>query len=144
MNEITITIELVLAALLGGTIGFFRERDKKAAGLRTHTIVCLSCSLLMSLSIFMATKFPGSDAGRIAAQVVTGIGFLGAGTIIQSGETVRGLTTAATIWIAAAIGLSVGAGFYYAAILATIITLIVIEVFRRFEKMVFKDEAPNI
>ena len=133
-NEIIISLQLVLSAFLGGVIGFVRERDKKAAGLRTHTLVSVGSTLLMSLSIFMAAQFPGSDAGRIAAQVVTGIGFLGAGTIIQAQGTVRGLTTAASIWVASAIGLAVGAGFYIGALVSTLIALVVLELLRGIEK----------
>ena len=133
-NEIIISFQLVLSAVLGGFIGFVRERDKKAAGLRTHTLVSVGSTLLMALSIFMASKFPGSDAGRIAAQVVTGIGFLGAGTIIQAQGTVRGLTTAASIWVASAIGLAVGAGFYIGALVSTLIALVVLELLRGIEK----------
>ena len=95
----------------------------------------------MALSIFMDSKFPGSDAGRIAAQVVTGIGFLGAGTIIQAQGTVRGLTTAASIWVASAIGLAVGAGFYIGALVSTLIALIVIEVLRNIEKKYIRGDS---
>ena len=130
MNEMMIIFQLALAAIFGGAIGIFRERDKKSAGLRTHILVCVGSALFMQLSIYMAQKFPGADAGRIAAQVVTGIGFIGAGAIMQDRGSVRGLTTAASIWIAAAIGLSVGAEFYFAAFIATLIAVIAIEVLR--------------
>jgi putative Mg2+ transporter-C (MgtC) family protein len=134
MNEMTILLQLAVSTILGGSIGLVRERDKKSAGLRTHILVCLGSTLIMILSIYMAYKFPGADAGRIAAQVVTGIGFIGAGSIIQAGGSVRGLTTAASIWISAAIGLAVGAGLYFASIISTIIALIVIELLREVEK----------
>ncbi len=140
MNELMIGLQLVLSAFLGGVIGFVRERDKKAAGLRTHTLVCVGSTLLMQLSIYMSLAFPGSDPGRIAAQVVTGIGFLGAGTIIQSQGTVRGLTTAASIWVASAIGLAVGAGFYSASLVSTLIALIVLEVLRGIEKKYIRSD----
>lgn len=141
MNELVISFQLVLSAFLGGIIGFVRERDKKAAGLRTHTLVSVGSTLLMGLSIYMASQYPGSDAGRIAAQVVTGIGFLGAGTIIQAQGTVRGLTTAASIWVASAIGLAVGAGFYIGALVSTLIALIVLELLRGIEKKYMRGDG---
>ncbi len=143
MDEITIIAQLFLSGFLGGAIGFVRERDRKAAGLRTHTLVCVGSTLFMLVSIFMADKFPGADAGRIAAQVVTGIGFIGAGAIMQSGGAVRGLTTAASVWITAAIGLAVGCGLYTGAAAATLLTLIVIEVLRNIEKMYFRERPEN-
>lgn len=140
MDELAIVAQLVLAGFFGGAIGFVRERERKAAGLRTHTLVCVGAALFMMVSILMSEKFPGADAGRIAAQVVTGIGFIGAGAILRSGGNVRGLTTAASVWISAAIGLSVGSGFYTGAAAATLITLVVIEGLRNIEKKYFKEE----
>lgn len=134
MSDLLLTLQLLLATVLGGSIGFIREREKKAAGLRTHLLVCVGSTLLMQISIYMSQVFAGADAGRIAAQVVTGIGFLGAGTIIQSGGEVRGLTTAASIWVASAIGLAVGCGFYMGAVVCTIIVLVIIELLRELEK----------
>ncbi len=140
MNELVVFSQLVLSGFFGGAIGFVRERDRKAAGLRTHTLVCIGSTLFMMVSLFMADKFPGADAGRIAAQVVTGIGFIGAGAIMQSGGAIRGLTTATSVWVTAAIGLAVGCGFYSGAAAATLITLIVIVVLRKIEQIYFRQK----
>lgn len=126
-----ITIRLVMAALLCGVIGFERESKQQPAGFRTHLLVGMSSALMMILSItgfdaFLTTKYEGFiqlDPARIPSYVISGIGFLGAGTIIVHRGSVRGLTTAASIWTAAGIGLVVGAGMYYAATLATVISL---------------------
>nr|WP_234480714.1 MgtC/SapB family protein [Paraburkholderia aspalathi] len=122
---------LVLAALLGSVIGFERERLNWAAGLRTHMLVCVGSSLIMLVSAFGFADVLGEknvvlDPSRVAAQVVSGIGFLGAGSILLRGEIVRGLTTAASLWSVAGIGLAVGGGMYTAAIGATIIILIIL------------------
>ena len=98
---------LLLASLLGGAIGWEREHSGKPAGLRTNILICMAATLLTDLSVRLAPSFGGpADPGRIAAQIVTGMGFLGAGTIIQTRGTVTGLTTAATLWIVAAIGMA--------------------------------------
>jgi putative Mg2+ transporter-C (MgtC) family protein len=108
---------LLLAALLGGVIGLERELSGKPAGLRTNLLICVGAALLMEISINMAVDSGGSaDPTRIAAQIVSGIGFLGAGTIIQARGSIIGLTTAATIWVVAAIGMAVGGRFYVEAI----------------------------
>jgi putative Mg2+ transporter-C (MgtC) family protein len=122
---------LLLGALLGSLIGFERERLSWAAGLRTHMLVCVGSTLLMIVSAFGFHDILGSehvvlDPSRIAAQVVSGIGFLGAGSILLRGEVIRGLTTAASLWSVAAIGLAVGGGMYTASIAATIIILIIL------------------
>jgi len=121
------------AAVLGGVIGLEREVHGQAAGLRTHMIVALGSALMMIVSIRMGDAY-GGDRGRIAAQVVTGIGFLGAGAIMRLGTNVRGLTTAACIWTAAGIGLAIGEGWYIGAVAATILAFIVIYVFNFLEK----------
>lgn len=140
MEELAIVAQIIMAGFFGGAIGFVREHDRKAAGLRTHTLVCIGSTLFMMVSIFMANRFPGADAGRIAAQVVTGIGFIGAGAIIQSGGAVRGLTTATSVWVTAAIGLAVGCGFYTGAAAATLVTLIVIVGLRKIEQIYFGEK----
>jgi putative Mg2+ transporter-C (MgtC) family protein len=129
---------LVLAVVLGGLVGLDRETTGKPAGFRTNILICVGSALLMEVSIEMARMFPGrtglpyaGDPGRIAAQVVSGIGFLGAGTIIQSRHGVRGLTTAATIWVVAAIGLATGAGHYFVAISTTLIVLVTLRLLDR-------------
>ena len=134
MSELDITIKLVLACICGGFIGFWREKEKKAAGLRTHMLVCSGSTLLMMISIYMASQFPGSDAGRIASNVVTGIGFIGAGTIIQSGGSIIGITTAASIWVASAIGLALGCGFYFGGLLGTILAIVILKILHEIEK----------
>ena len=113
---------LILSWFLGGLIGWQREVKGHAAGLRTHALVCGGSCLLSLLSF----SGQGGDKGRIAAQVITGIGFLGAGVILRRGVTVRGLTTAATVWLVAGVGIAVGAGFHYAvlAVLTTLLTLL--------------------
>ena len=124
-------IRLIIAAAAGSVIGFERERLQWAAGLRTHMLVCVGSCLVMIVSAFgfsdvLTQKNVVLDPSRIAAQVVSGIGFLGAGTILLRGEVVRGLTTAASLWAVAAIGLSVGAGLYLAAMTTTIIVLLIL------------------
>jgi len=122
---------LVMAAALGSVIGFERERLSWAAGLRTHMLVCVGSALIMIVSAYGfadALKYDHVvlDPSRVAAQVVSGIGFLGAGSILLRGEIVRGLTTAASLWSVAAIGLAVGGGLYTASIAATVIILIIL------------------
>ena len=125
----TIAERLVLAALLGGVIGWERERQNKQAGVKTHLLVSVGSALIMLLSIYGFADFVDHvnaryDPARLAAQVVSGIGFLGAGAILRhSNFLVSGLTTAATLWVCAAIGLSTGAGFYFPAVAAVIIAL---------------------
>jgi uncharacterized membrane protein YhiD involved in acid resistance len=115
---------LLLATLLGGAIGWEREHAQKPAGLRTNILICVAATLFTDLSALAAASATGpSDPGRIAAQIVTGVGFLGAGTIIQSHGTVTGLTSAATLWIVAAIGMAVGFGAYVEATGTTLVVL---------------------
>jgi putative Mg2+ transporter-C (MgtC) family protein len=140
MTETEIIIKLLLACLFGGTIGFIRERERKAAGLRTHIMVCLGATLFMLISIYMSIVYKGVDAARIASTVVTGIGFIGAGAIIREGGAVRGLTTAASIWAVAAIGLAVGSGMYAAAITTTIITIVVLQILSLVERKYISPE----
>jgi putative Mg2+ transporter-C (MgtC) family protein len=113
-----VLLRLSVAAALGGAIGFERELRERGAGLRTHLVVCLGSALFTLVSAY-AFVGPHVDPTRIAAQIVSGIGFLGAGAIIRQGLSVRGLTTAATLWLVAAIGMASGAGYYDAAIIAT-------------------------
>lgn len=132
----------VLGALAaGGAVGLERSYHGRPAGFRTHALVCMASSLLMTLSVYEATWFRGApeairiDPTRMAQGIVTGIGFLGAGVIFKEGLTVRGLTTAASIWITAAIGVLMGAGFYFPAALGTVLTLFVLTLFRRLEQL---------
>ncbi len=136
-ENIDITIRLVAAMFLGGLIGFERERVGKEAGIRTYSLVCLGSALVMVVSVEIHRIFQGTadvDPSRIAAQVVTGIGFIGAGAIIRSAEKIRGLTTAAGIWTAAGIGLACGVGLYVPAIVATVFGLFVLVVFSKIDK----------
>jgi len=124
-------LRLLIAAVLGSVIGVDRERLVWAAGLRTHMLVCVGACLFMIVSAFgfadiLSTPHVILDPSRIAAQVVSGIGFLGAGSILLRGEFVRGLTTAASLWTVAAIGLAVGGGLYIEAVAATIVILIIL------------------
>jgi putative Mg2+ transporter-C (MgtC) family protein len=124
-------LRLSVAAALGGAIGFERELRDREAGLRTHMLVCLGSALFTIVSAYGFREFLNSgdqviraDPTRIAAQIVTGIGFIGAGAIIRQGLSIRGLTTAATLWVAAAIGMAAGAGYYPGAVLGTVITIV--------------------
>jgi len=127
-------VRLLLSVIFGGSIGYVREIKKKAAGLRTHMLVCLGSAIFTLVSIYMGEMGGSADPTRIAASVVTGIGFLGAGAIFQTGGSVKGLTTAASIWVCAAIGLAVGAGYYDIATFSTILALIVIQLLQVVEK----------
>ena len=123
--EWTFIMRLLIAGLLGGLIGFEREFRAKEAGLRTHFLVALGSALFMLISQYAFTgRF---DAARVAAQVVSGIGFIGAGVIIFQKNVVRGVTTAAGLWVAAAIGLACGAGMYIVAVAATLLAIICLE-----------------
>lgn len=123
------------AILCGAIIGIERERRGKPAGFRTNTLICLGSTLYMLVSEFILQSFgiTNTDPTRIAAQVVTGIGFLGAGTIIQSGATITGLTSAATIWVVAGIGLTIGAGFPLVGLLCTLLTLMTLVILGKIE-----------
>lgn len=132
--------------MLGGLVGFERETHNRPAGLRTHMLVCVGSALLMMVSLEVAGGSAGrgtADPGRIAAQVVSGIGFLGAGTIMREGLTIRGLTTAASLWVVAALGLAAGAGFYTAAAIATLVTIATLMIMGRFERWAFNRAAEH-
>lgn len=125
MDFIQILIRLSLATILGGLVGAERERYKRPAGLRTHILVTLGSTLVMLVSISGFEDFGGKhDPARLAAQVVSGIGFLGAGTIFKDESTIRGLTTAAGLWVCAGLGLAIGVGMYEAAIITTVVVII--------------------
>lgn len=127
MDIFLVAVRIILAAFLGAIIGIEREIKNRAAGFRTHIIVSVGACLIMLIGIEGIGEISnniGRDTARMAAQVVSGIGFLGAGTILQTKDGVSGLTTAATLWLSAAIGLAVGIGFYEGALIATIICLV--------------------
>lgn len=145
-NEVSMVVRLIVAAILGGIIGIERGSGDRPAGFRTHILVCVGSALFMLVSLYgfddinPAIELQESDFGqhrdsaRIAAQVVSGIGFLGAGTILHDGLTIRGLTTAASLWIVSAIGLAVGSGMFFLSFVATIITMITLVTFHTLEK----------
>jgi putative Mg2+ transporter-C (MgtC) family protein len=138
---------LVLAAALGGVIGIERELEGKPAGFRTNLLICVGAALLTELSVLVyetAGGEGGADPARIAAQIVSGIGFLGAGTIIQSRGTVSGLTTAATLWVVAAIGIAVGAGAWGEAIGATALVIAALLLLGRLERRLFASSQDRV
>ncbi len=131
-NYISIIFRLIIAIIAGGLIGIEREHSTRSAGFRTHSMVCLGATLVMILGNYIYLNFPGTtDVARLGAQVVSGIGFLGAGAIITSGsQKVRGLTTAAALWTCGIIGLSLGIGFYIGGITACVFTVILLRVLK--------------
>jgi len=139
LSEGEIIVRLVMAMILGGFIGLERERlhagyRTSSAGFRTHILVCVGSAICMVVSEEMHYQFQG-DAARIAAQVVSGIGFLGAGAIIKEGPFVRGLTTAASLWVVASLGLACGAGYYLIATLGTMLVLFALVLLGTFERL---------
>lgn len=143
MDTPLVLSRLLYALLAGGLIGLERTLHGREAGFRTHTLVCVSSSLLMVLMTFQWQLIPAeyidtvrTDPTRMAQGIMTGIGFLGAGVIIKEGLTVRGLTTAASIWMTATIGIVIGIGFYEAAAYATLITIIILSMFRWVESKI--------
>ncbi|RIX47278.1 MgtC/SapB family protein [Paenibacillus nanensis] len=149
ISELDILIRLSTALLLGGLIGLEREQSNHAAGLRTNILVCLGACLLMLLSIYGFSDFVKEanvrvDPARLAAAVITGVGFLGAGTILFTGKSITGLTTAASLWVVAAIGLAVGAGFYFASASVTVMVLLTLWLFNKLEKRYIKGKKEFI
>jgi len=136
ITEWEISLRLVLSCILGGLIGLERESLDRPAGFRTHILVCVGSALIMVVSMYAFVDYdtPNKDPGRIAAQVVSGIGFLGAGTIIREGLTVKGLTTAASLWVVAGIGLAIGSGFYFAGIASTGLVFLTLVLFGHLER----------
>jgi len=143
LNEWVIIFRLVLAAVLSGVVGFEREFHGRAAGFRTHILLCVGTTLIMITSVHIFDVYSGRtpiDPARLAAGVVTGIGFLGAGTIMRYKASVRGLTTAASLWVVTGIGLAVGSGLYFGAIITTALAVITLMLFGRLEHaMIRKD-----
>lgn len=140
---------LLLAVALGAAIGLERELSGKPAGLRTNILICVGAELFTELSVLVATGFlvhdlMRGDPGRIASHIVEGIGFIGAGTILVAGGNVLGLTTAATLWVVAAIGMGVGLHLYVQAVGATVLVVLVLFVLGRFERRVLPDKAEHI
>lgn len=143
----TATLKMLFSFVLGAIIGFERQFRRHDAGMRTFTLICMGSTAAMLLSVWIPQSYPNflnGDPGRIAAQVLTGIGFLGAGAIIQSHGSVHGLTTAACIWVVAVIGLTVGAGMYITALITTLLTLFVLVSLERLERRMWLDGVNKI
>ncbi len=136
-----IIIPCMLAMIFGGLIGLQRERHERPAGLRTHALVCLGATVFTLVSYLGFSSGAGFDSTRIAAGVVTGIGFIGAGVIFRQGILVKGVTTAASIWIVAAIGLSLGTKLYYLSIIATLLGFLILSFLKSFEYRIIR--TPN-
>ena len=136
MNNTQVVLRLVLSAFLSGLVGLERQVHRRAAGLRTHILVSVGSTLIMLTSLYIFDIYKDkvlTDPSRIASGIITGIGFLGAGTIIRYGEEIKGLTTAASLWVVAAVGMAVGCGFYVAAAATTGIVLLVLLLLRQIE-----------
>lgn len=136
--RLDLAAKLLAAILVGGAVGLERELRRKPAGLRTNILICMGSALLMDLSMSI-TVTHGGDPGRIAAQVVTGIGFLGAGTILHTRGQITGLTSAATIWVVAALGLTIGAGHFVEAMGSSLTVVLVLMGLGRFEARFLSD-----
>lgn len=140
-------LRLVLACVLGGVIGYERQSRRKSAGLRTNMLVCLGSCLIMILSQDVYLEVEGktnADPARLAAQVVSGIGFLGAGAIMKEGLTVTGLTTAACLWVVAGVGLAIGGGFYLGAILTSLLVFVTLGALSRLDDFVENDKRLSL
>jgi putative Mg2+ transporter-C (MgtC) family protein len=135
MDLIEVTLKLVLAVALGGLIGLERETSQKPAGFRTNILICVGSTMMMILATLLIGGEGGSpdQLARIAAAVITGVGFIGAGTIIQARGSIMGLTSAATIWAVAGLGLVIGSGFYVVALIFSTIVILTLLLFRRIE-----------
>lgn len=143
VTDFEMILRLILAAILSGFIGYEREVHGRAAGLRTHILVCIGSTLIMLTSMHIFDIYKGQatpDPARIAAQVVSGIGFLGAGTILRFKASVRGLTTAASLWSVAGIGLAVGSGLYIPAVVTTILILATLFFLTRIERLILRKD----
>ncbi len=141
ISNLELIIRLILSALLGGAIGIEREVSNRPAGLRTHILVSVGSTLVMLISIY---GFDEGDPARLASQVVSGIGFLGAGTILRTGNDVRGLTTAASLWVCAGIGLAIGSGYYLGGLITAVIVLISLVLLSNVEKKVAKNSYKSM
>jgi putative Mg2+ transporter-C (MgtC) family protein len=150
ISDWTVLVRILVAAALGGTVGIERELRDQPAGFRTHMMVSLGACLFTLIGVFAFGRGEnsGTDFTRIASQVVVGIGFLGGGTILRHGSTVRGLTTAASLWVTAAVGVAVGMGFYFAATTVAVLTVVALAGLKPIEKRFMRgvrqeDEPPE-
>jgi putative Mg2+ transporter-C (MgtC) family protein len=139
-TQLELSLRLIAAAILSGVVGINRERYDHPAGLRTHMLVGIGSALFTILSTF---AFPNGDSGRIASQIVVGIGFLGAGSIIQSSRRIRGMTTAAGIWTVAAIGMACGTGHYLLAAITALLIWFILSMVGKFEKIIAPPRKPG-
>ena len=151
-HELAILVKLILAAIAGGAVGLEREKHGRPAGLRTHLLVALGACLMMVISEAFHLKYAEHDMqsalridpSRTAAQIITGIGFLGAGVIIKEGATVRGLTTAASLWLAAGLGMAFGMGLFVPGVMATVLALLSLIFLKKLEPLIRKDRYLDI
>lgn len=146
ITVLSISLRIFLSMVCGGIIGIERGRANQPAGMRTYMLVCMGAAVVMLTGHYMYIVFQSGDPARLGAQVISGIGFLGAGSIIIDGKTrIRGLTTAAGLWAAACIGLSIGIGFYEAGIIATIAVSLIMSQFKKLENhFIFNDTWLNV
>ena len=147
VNTVGSVYKLVLSMLLGAVVGYERKRKGQSAGVRTFSLISMGATLAMLLSIYVPQEYMGlknGDPGRIAAQVITGIGFLGAGAIIQMKGSVRGLTTAAGIWMVAIIGMAVGLGMYWLSVVASLLILFILVQLERIEEYISRGSESRI
>lgn len=137
LNMVSVSVRLVLSLLCGGILGIERGRKRRPAGFRTYMLVCMGATLVMITNQYLLETYGGTDPARMGAQVISGIGFLGAGTIIVTGRNrVKGLTTAAGLWAAACVGLSIGVGFYTGAIIGCFLIFVVMALLQRLDDWV--------
>jgi putative Mg2+ transporter-C (MgtC) family protein len=143
-NHLILCLRLLLAAVLGGAVGLERELVGKPAGLRTNLLIAMGAALFTHVSLAIPAVSGSGDPARVAAQVVAGVGFLGAGTIIHARNAVHGLTSAATVWVVAGLGVAVGAGVEHDAVLATLIVLVALTALRAVEHRFFGRESLSL
>lgn len=137
LNTISVSVRLVLSLLCGGILGIERGRKRRPAGFRTYMLVCMGATLVMITNQYLMETYGGTDPARMGAQVISGIGFLGAGTIIVTGRNrVKGLTTAAGLWAAACVGLSLGIGFYTGAVIGCTLIFVVMALLQKLDDWV--------
>lgn len=147
LGYLEVFLKVILAVILGGMIGLERESINRPAGFRTHILVCVGAALVMIISEELFEQYHGlttADPARLGAQVISGIGFLGAGTIIKDGVTVKGLTTAATLWAVSCIGLAIGGGYYAPAIITSIVVYVVLILFNRIDVVSLKKNRRHV
>jgi putative Mg2+ transporter-C (MgtC) family protein len=142
--QVQSVIKIIIAVIIGGFIGIERESASRPAGFRTHILVCVASAMVMDINLQLAENFINADPMRLGAQVISGMGFLGAGTIIKEGASVRGLTTAAGLWSVACLGLVIGAGFYMMAVFASLIMLLTLKTFNQLEMRYSKQKKDQM